>query len=165
MILVAVGSSQFPFDRLLHAVESLPRREELVVQHGPSGVRPSDARCMPYVPFESLAELVREARVVVTHAGVGSILLSLANGKRPYVVPRLRAFGETVDDHQVESARRFAQAGLVTLVEDPERLADALIANGGNGNGYVATSREAPLVTELRGYLAAQLGPPGAPPS
>jgi UDP-N-acetylglucosamine transferase subunit ALG13 len=165
MILVCVGSSQFPFDRLLRAVDALPRREQLVVQHGPSDVRPGNARCVPYVPFERFTELVREARVVVTHGGVGSILVSLTNGKRPYVVPRLEAFGETVDDHQVESARRFAEAGLVTLVEDPAALGDALFSNGHLGAGLVVPTTEAPLVAELREYLIAHLGPPNGEPA
>ena len=69
MILVAVGASQFPFDRLLRAVDELPRAEPLVVQHGPSAIRPVGARCLQFVPLHDLAELVREARVVVTHAG------------------------------------------------------------------------------------------------
>jgi UDP-N-acetylglucosamine transferase subunit ALG13 len=165
MILVCVGSSQFPFDRLLRAVDTLPRREQLVVQHGPSDIRPSNARCVPYVPFERFTELVRVARVVVTHGGVGSILVSLTNGKRPYVVPRLEAFGETVDDHQVESARRFAEAGLVTLVEDPATLGEALFSNGHVGAALPATSARSPLVAELRDYLATRLGPPNRGPS
>ncbi len=161
MILVAVGASQFPFDRLLRAVDELPRAEPLVVQHGPSAIRPADARCLPFVPLDNLAELVREARIVVTHAGVGSILLSLTNGKRPFVVPRLRAFGETVDDHQLESARRFAQAGLVHLVEDPAGLTEALHAAGdGERNAVVASSGEPQLVQELREYLRVTIDEP-----
>jgi len=157
MILVVVGSSQFPFDRLLRAVDSLPSDEPMVVQHGASAIRPRAARCTPYFSFEELAHLVRSAHAVVTHAGVGSILLSLTNGKRPFVVPRLRAFGETVDDHQVESARRFAAAGLVTLVEDASRLRDALVNRG-------ETAIEPPagggrLARELRNYLADMIVP------
>ncbi|NUT54618.1 MAG: hypothetical protein HOQ03_01365, partial [Thermoleophilia bacterium] len=64
----------------------------------------------------------------VTHAGVGSVLVALANGKRPVVVPRLKAFGEAVDDHQLQLGRRFAAAGLVTLVEDLGALEAALAA-------------------------------------
>jgi UDP-N-acetylglucosamine transferase subunit ALG13 len=157
MILVAVGASQFPFDRLLRAVEDLPGVEPVVVQHGPSEVRPSGARCMPFVPFEDLADLVRSARVVVTHAGVGSILLSLTNGTRPYVVPRRRAYGETVDDHQLESARRFAAAGLVTLVEDPQRLREALAA--GATTAADVHSNGGTLVRDLAAYLAAIIPP------
>lgn len=158
MILVAVGSSQFPFDRLLRSVGALNGGEELVVQHGPSTVRPEGARCVPFLPFEELGALVRDARVVVTHAGVGSILLALTNGKRPYVVPRRRAYGETVDDHQVESARRFAQAGLVTLVDESTRLAEAVAT--GNGHVVPLVFDEGPLAAELRSYLATVVGPP-----
>jgi UDP-N-acetylglucosamine transferase subunit ALG13 len=110
--------------------------------------------------MDELARLIREARVTVMHAGVGSILLSLDNGKRPVVVPRLRAFAETVDDHQLESARRFAKAGLATLIEDLAELPDTVAAL--DGTISVPAGGEGRLVTDLRCYLRAVLGPPGA---
>jgi UDP-N-acetylglucosamine transferase subunit ALG13 len=153
MILVAVGASQFPFDRLLRAIGDLAPCERVVVQHGPSQVRPPRAECVPFVPFDTLAELVRDARAVVTHAGVGSILTTLSNGKRPYVVPRLRRFAEAVDDHQLASAKRFAEAGLVTLVEDPGALADVLVA--ATDTRFEGRAGEGELVRDLRRYLEA----------
>jgi UDP-N-acetylglucosamine transferase subunit ALG13 len=162
VILVAVGGSQFPFDRLLRAVDDLPRTESIVVQHGPSAIRPAGASCEAFVPLETLARLVREARVVVTHAGVGSILLALANGRKPYVVPRLRAFGETVDDHQLESARRFSAAGVVTLVEQPELLAAAIAASNGSAATVTPAAGVVPLAQELRDYLGTVVGRPSA---
>ena len=161
MILVTVGSSRFPFDRLLRAVDLLPRDEEIVVQHGPSEVRPSGARCVPFIPFDSLGELVREARLVVTHAGVGSILLALSHGKQPLVVPRLRRFGETVDDHQLESARRFGRDDLVTLVEDPQELAGVIASLDGTTRPD-RRQEDVPLVQELRRYIRAAVGAAGA---
>ena len=162
MILVAVGASQFPFDRLLRGLDALPGGEALVVQHGPSAVRPANARCLEFVPMDTLAELVREARVVITHAGVGSILLSLTNGKRPLVVPRLRAFGETVDDHQLESARRFAQAGLVRLVEDPAELTAAVRTAEEPHGEPIQVGGEGSLVHELSDYLRLTIDGTGA---
>jgi UDP-N-acetylglucosamine transferase subunit ALG13 len=157
MILVATGASQFPFDRLLRAVERLPAGERVVVQHGCSAVRPARAECLDFLPMPDLAALVREARVVVTHAGVGSILLCLTNGRSPIVVPRRKRDGETVDDHQLESARRFAAAGLVTLVEDPQDLEAALAVAG---DGVVAPpSGEGALVRELRSYFEQTIEP------
>ena len=126
MILVTVGASPFPFDRLLVAVDDLSPGEPVVVQHGPSTIRPTGAECVEYLPMPELAELVRDARAVVTHAGVGSILLTLANGRRPHVVPRRRDLAEAVDDHQLESARSFSRSGFVTLVEDAADLGRAV---------------------------------------
>jgi UDP-N-acetylglucosamine transferase subunit ALG13 len=163
MIVVTVGASRFPFDRLLRAVEALGAHEGLVVQHGPSQVRPSHASCQPFMSFDELRSHMRSARVVVSHAGVGSMLVALACGKRPYVVPRRREFGETVDDHQLESARRFAQAGMVTLVEDPSQLAEAVDGEGDpRANTFERPHEDDRLAMDLRAYFASVVGPPTA---
>ena len=126
MIFVTVGTNEAPFDRLVSGVSGLAGREEVVVQHGASAVRPEGATCIDFLPFDELVELVRRARVVVTHAGVGSIMVALSQGKRPIVVPRLGRFGEAVDDHQVTFARRLSERGLVTVVDDPSLLPSAI---------------------------------------
>lgn len=154
MIFVTTGTCE-PFDRLLHAVDAASIDEELVVQHGFSPVRPRGARCVEFLPFAELVELVREARVVVTHAGVGTVLTALANGKRPVVVPRRAEAGDAIDDHQLEFARRVAADGLVTLVEDLDDLPAALAAH------MEAVGRIAPdprLIFELRALLVAAVG-------
>ena len=45
--------------------------------------------------------------VVVTHGGIGSVLLALSVGKRPIVMPRCSRLGEHVDDHQIAFAERL----------------------------------------------------------
>jgi len=157
MIFVSVGTHEAPFDRLLRAVGELRADEELVVQHGPSAVRCDRATEFDYRPFDEVVELVRRARVVVTHAGVGSVMLALSNGKRPVVMARLRRFDEHVDDHQLELARRLADAGLVDLVEDGAGLSEALTRSG----TPPAAATGAPwLGVSLRDYLVATLGQP-----
>lgn len=126
MILVTIGTSE-PFDRLLAALEHLPRDEELVLQCGTSAlVGPHWARRVDYLGADELAAEMRSARAIVMHAGVGSIITALEQGRRPIVVPRLRRYGEAVDDHQLALARRLADSGLVRLVEDLELLAAAV---------------------------------------
>jgi UDP-N-acetylglucosamine transferase subunit ALG13 len=153
VILVTVGTNEARFDRLLQAIEALPSGTEIVVQHGPSRIRPSGARCFDYLDFDDLVRLIRRASVVVTHAGVGSIMTALANGRRPVVVPRLVRFGEAVDDHQLDFARRAAQAGLVHLVEDPEDLLAAVAEE--SEVTAVPHGPDRRLVRELRDYISA----------
>ena len=156
MIVVSVGTNEARFDRLLEWVSNAGFEEELVVQHALSAVRPAGAMCVAYVPYEELVELIRRSRVFVTHAGVGSILVSLGTGRRPVVVPRLERFGEAVDDHQLPLARRLAAQDLVTLVETPEQLASA-VARGDHllhaGGGASA------LAHDLRRYLLDRVRP------
>lgn len=126
MILVTTGSNGTSFDRMLSVVERFSVAEEVVVQHGPSSIRPRDATCVDFLPFDRLNELVSKARIVVAHAGVGSILLCLTHRRTPIVVPRLARLGEAIDDHQLALARRLAESGLVTCVEDTDDLPQAI---------------------------------------
>jgi UDP-N-acetylglucosamine transferase subunit ALG13 len=128
VIFATVGSHPtFGFDRFLRALESVAD-DDLVVQFGP-GSPPANARlAVPWMSFAEIVESMEKASRVVSHAGVGTILCAVQAGHVPVVVPRLRRFSETVDDHQLGLARALAEAGRVVLVEDvaglPQRLAE-----------------------------------------
>jgi UDP-N-acetylglucosamine transferase subunit ALG13 len=156
MIFVSVGTHEAPFDRLLRSVYALALDEQIVVQRGPSRVR-SSGRVVEaeYLSFDEVVRHIRKARAVVMHAGVGSVMVALANGKRPIVMPRLHRFDEHVDDHQLELARRLEAHGLVTLVEQLEALREALEREA-EPPGRMS---DAPwLGNDLGEYLAAHLG-------
>lgn len=157
MIFVITGTNGPPFDRLVRAVERFDTADPILVQRGPSVVNPSNATCVEYFSLEETEQQVRAARHVVTHGGVGSILLCLRNGKRPFVVPRLARFGEVADDHQVSLGQRLDREGLVVFVPSPEELPDALhspttLASDLGDHGAST------LVAELRRYLLGQVG-------
>jgi UDP-N-acetylglucosamine transferase subunit ALG13 len=126
MIVVTVGTNEQPFDRLVRASSELRLDEPLFVQHGSSRLPHGPGTWVDFLPYEELAERIRLARVVVCHAGVGSIMLARHFGKRPLVVPRRIALGEAVDDHQLPLARRLDSRGIVDLVEDTAALEMAI---------------------------------------
>lgn len=127
MILVTVGVSNLPFDRLIGAADDLAAEgETVVVQYGAARIRPQRAVCFDYLRFAELREWVSKARVVVCHAGIGSVALCLSTGKHPVVVPRFERLGESVDEHQLTFGRRLGELGLATVVEDVSELAHAV---------------------------------------
>lgn len=67
--------------------------------------------------FDSEAEA---ADVVVSHAGVGSVLRLLSMGIYPLLVPRRAGRMEQVDDHQEQIARLIASHGLALVREATE---------------------------------------------
>jgi len=149
VIFATVGSHPtYAFERFLRALESLPGAE-LVVQHGP-GEPPENAhRAVPWMTFAEIVEEMERADRVVSHAGAGTILCAARAGQVPIVFPRLERFGETVDDHQLELARRLAPDGRVILVEDESELAAAVAATppgggaaGLDGSDLIAAVRE-----------------------
>jgi UDP-N-acetylglucosamine transferase subunit ALG13 len=134
MIFVTVGTTHFPFDRLLSAVATLETDEELVVQRGPSHVPLANARVMDFLSFDELNHHVRTAKTVISHAGVGSIMVALSHGKRPIVVPRLERFGEAVDDHQLQVATLLDRADRVRAVDDLADL-DRIVTSAQGADG------------------------------
>lgn len=124
MIFATCGTSPFRFDRMMRALEALPA-EELNVQHGPSPAPPC-AAAYPFLGFGTMVELMEEADIVVSHAGVGSIMCALQAGHVPVVFPRLKRYSETVDDHQAELATALAERGTVILATTPEELVSAV---------------------------------------
>lgn len=130
MIFATVGSTQIPFERFIKALETLPG-EQLLVQHGPVDPPAGAARASAFMQFPEMIESMEAADVVVCHAGAGSILCALRAGHTPVVVPRLKRYEETVDDHQVEFSRALAVEKKVIAVEDLDGLSAAVKAAPG----------------------------------
>jgi UDP-N-acetylglucosamine transferase subunit ALG13 len=138
VIFVTVGTHQQRFDRLIAALDQL-HDDAVVVQHGHSTAPSGGARAVPFMEFDEMLECLRAARLVITHAGVGSILCARREGHVPVVVPRERRFREHVDDHQLELARALAARGSILAVWDVARLREAVAA---------VPTRAAPLLSE-----------------
>jgi exopolysaccharide biosynthesis glucuronosyltransferase PssE len=159
MIFVTIGTSE-PFDRLLRALEGSANGEPMLIQRGFSQVAPRHASVVDFMTFDDFMDAVRRARVTVTHAGAGSVLAVISLGKRPVVVPRLRRFGEAVDDHQLPFARRLHEAGLVLLVEDLAQLKEAIAPRPDMNQRPELPANADPLVSDLRAYLREEIGAP-----
>jgi UDP-N-acetylglucosamine transferase subunit ALG13 len=154
MIFATLGTNETPFDRFVRALDALTVDEELIVQRGSSAVPLDHAHVVDFLPFEAMLERIEQARVVISHAGVGSILVALSMGKRPIVMARRKAFGEAVDDHQLFFAQRLEAEGLVTVAE-PDTLA-ALVASADDAR-VTSVAPDVRLVQEIRGLILAAL--------
>jgi hypothetical protein len=82
-----------------------------------------------FLTFDELDRYIGEADVIVTHGGVGSVVLALSHGKRPIVMPRRHDLNESVDDHQVSFVERLAEIGLATVVENEQQLSAAVASS------------------------------------
>lgn len=129
MIFVTVGWHYQEFVRLIRKMDEMAGKmgEKVIMQVGFTKYRPKNAEYFDFVEdFQKILELNREARVVVTHAGAGSIVTALEQGTPAVVVPRLRKYREAIDDHQLELARALAEEGKVVAVYDVNDLEKAL---------------------------------------
>ena len=107
MIFVTVGT-QLPFERLLSAMDAIAAnsREDFIAQTGAGQDNWTHLRSEPHLSPDAFAEFFRAARVVVAHAGIGSILSAKRFGKPLIILPRRAALGEHRNDHQMATARQ-----------------------------------------------------------
>ena len=78
------------------------------------------------VPHSELMDEIAAADLVVGHAGTGLALTCFNAKKSPVLVPREAHHGEHVDDHQAQTARLLARAGLATVRRVEELTVDDL---------------------------------------
>lgn len=158
-IFVTVGTALQPFDRLLRAVDEalrcLGRPYGGLCQHGPSLVRPVGLRAVFRLCDEEFRRALREADVVICHAGVGTLASAIRAGHRPLVMARLADKGEIVNDHQLEILRLLAVRGLVTPVRDAADLCRGLERNEAEGTRVESGGSAGP---GLLAVVAADLG-------
>lgn len=70
-----------------------------------------------HISQQEMNRFASEADLVITHAGVGTVLNLLEQGIHPLVVPRRAKRGEHVDDHQCQIARLLTDRGIATARE------------------------------------------------
>ena len=124
MIFVTLGTHDHPFPRLLDLVSPLAPTNELVIQHGHTPPRGSvRARWIAFTGYGDMLDLMRTAEAIVCHGGVGTIITALTVEKTPVVVPRLRRYGEHVDDHQLQIARELEGSEHVVVCREQDEIA------------------------------------------
>jgi len=129
MIFLTTGT-QFPFDRLIRAVDQACSRglldQEVFAQVGASTYQPRAFRSVSQLDRQEYNRCMSEACAIIGHAGMGTITQALDHHKPLLVLPRLKRFGEVVNDHQVDIARRFAEAGHVLAVYDAADIPEGI---------------------------------------
>lgn len=127
MIFVTVGT-QLPFPRLIDAVDALSSTlaEEIVAQVGPDRSQRTGILSYPMLRPDEIATYMSQARVVVAHAGIGTILECQSLGKPLVIVPRRFDLGEHRNDHQMATAHQLVDLNGLHVAWDVDDLGNLL---------------------------------------
>lgn len=126
LIFVTVGGMR-AFERLVREMDRIAGKldEQVVMQLGSTDYEPKNCDYFRFMPRNDMEEFYVGARVVVCHAGTGSILTALEHNKSLVLVPRMKRYGEVFDDHQLEIAQEMEAQG-VAVVYDISNLQSAV---------------------------------------
>jgi UDP-N-acetylglucosamine--N-acetylmuramyl-(pentapeptide) pyrophosphoryl-undecaprenol N-acetylglucosamine transferase len=118
-LFVTLGTIRpYRFDALVDAVVATGLADERTVwQLGSTTREDLPGRVVTSMTDEDFRSSCRDAEVVITHAGVGTVMTLLEMGIYPVVVPRRAARGEHVDDHQTQIAALLATESLAEVRE------------------------------------------------
>lgn len=127
-MVVSLGTQEgYGFRRLLERLVPLvPSGTEVLWQTGSTDVSGLGIDGRAKVPAKEMAAAIREADVVVAHAGTGIALMALENGKLPVLVPRRNRYDEHVDDHQLTIALELSLRDLAISRDADNLKADDL---------------------------------------
>lgn len=131
MILVTLGTQDKSFERLLKAIEKQVKKgtiqEEVIVQAGYTKYSSDSMKIFDLVDPKKLDRLMKEARIIITHGGVGSILGALKYGKPVIAAARLSKYGEHTNDHQKQIVEEFEKEGYLLALRDFQKLDQFLL--------------------------------------
>ena len=156
MILVLLGTFYIEFPRPIIAIEKLLQEgklsEEVIVQNGYTQYQSDQLKLQPFLDHDTLDRLYRDARIIITHAGTGSIMKGVKMGKKMISVPRLYKYGEHIDDHQIEIHNEFVKMGYIYPWNENDSLEEILKEiNNFVPNKYVSNKQE--IISYLKTFI------------
>ena len=127
MIFATIGT-QAPFDRFVKMLDEVCEgiNEEVVCQTIGCTYEAKNIRIIGFVAPDEFNRIFSEARLIIAHAGMGTILSALKQQKPLIIVPRLASLGEHRNDHQMATAMRMHELGYVNVAYDKTQLANLI---------------------------------------
>ena len=130
MIFVTVGSQKFQFNRLLKALDKLVGegkiKDSIFAQIGYSTYIPKNYRYKAFLNRNEFISYEKEANIVITHGGTGAIIGAVKAHRKVIAVPRLKKFGEHVDNHQLQILAEFKQLNIIDVCKNCDNLDRAI---------------------------------------
>lgn len=156
MIFVTVGT-QLSFDRLIVAIDQWAANnpsEKVFAQIGPAKYTPQHIEYSDFVAPNKADELFRQASLIVSHAGMGSILTALKYRKPILIMPRHANLGEHRNDHQLATAKWLGSTPGVIVAKDENEVSDLLNNRQKLNSGSAISDFASPdLIRHLKEFI------------
>ena len=166
MILLTVGTYPLPFERLVKAVDTAVMegliQEKVFAQIGSCRYTPRNMEYVRMMQKETFDSYCQKASSIIGHTGMGTISVALDYRKTLLGMPRLRKYGEAVNNHQVPIARKFEELGHILVAYQKEDLLDKIelmklfIPRPRVNQAKDVTDRIARFLEELSGFEKSQ---------
>jgi len=130
VIFLTVGTWRSGYDRLVEAMDRLIAEGAIagpvVAQIGHGAYKPQHMQFIDFCSPGEVDDYIRQATLVVAHAGMGSIIQTLQQDKPMVVLPRKAKLGEVDNDHQFSTAEQLEAEGKILVAREVDQLAEKI---------------------------------------
>ena len=157
MIFLTVGT-QLPFDRLVKVLDQVAPQldEEVFGQIGAGSYVPMHFDAVRRLPPAEFNDRFSNARMIVGHAGIGTILSGQKFGKTLALMARRHALGEHRNDHQLATAAQVARIDGVSIFDTADELLDICLRRGAPSMQNIGSATRQKLIDALRDEILAR---------
>lgn len=130
MIFITAGTQE-SFDRLIKVADELADLlpdVPIVAQALASTYRPNNVRVINFVTPVEFENYIKNASLVISHAGMGTIISALVHQKPIIVMPRLLKFKEHRNEHQLATALKLDQLQYINVAYNEKELLEKVLA-------------------------------------
>lgn len=122
-VFVTCGTQE-PFDRLIEIIDriAVDKTIKFIVQAIHGKYQPLNFELREYLEPKEYDEIFSNSDIIISHAGVGTILKAIEEGKRLIIFPRKLSLKEHRTNHQEETARHIPDLGFIKKADDHESL-------------------------------------------
>jgi beta-1,4-N-acetylglucosaminyltransferase len=159
MIFVTVGNDFRSFDRLLKKMDEVAPLipNEIVMQRGYSRYLPKNTKYFNFVSMNIAIEYIQKSELVVSHAGIGTIILCKEYGIPILIFPRRKGYGEHMNDHQMEIAKALEERRdeNIHMIYQEDQLEEKIlkILRGGRRNTPAESIGKANLIKTIKEFV------------
>ena len=128
LVFLTVGNE--PCDRLVKAFDEWAAgasdQLEVIAQIGKTDLQLQHCAFFQFLKPAEYARIFSQSALVVSHAGMGTIITSIKNNKWLVLLPRLASLGETRNEHQLATVQHFKRYQGILVADTPADLATTL---------------------------------------
>jgi len=124
-VIFVTAGTQEPFDRLLQVIDVIAadlKDTTFIVQALQAKYVPKNIKVLHLIPHAEFKQHMDDAKLIISHAGMGTIITALEKRKPIIVIPRLLKYHEHRNEHQLATAKKMDELGYVDVAYDEDEL-------------------------------------------
>jgi UDP-N-acetylglucosamine transferase subunit ALG13 len=130
---------------------------EIVIQRGYSRYLPKNTKHFDFVSMKKAIDYIQKSQLVISHAGIGTIILCKKYGIPILILPRRKGYGEHMNDHQMEIAEALEkrEGENVHVIYEEDQLEEKImnILKGEKSYTPIENVGKINLVTTIKEFI------------